>query len=228
MNIEEYINERLADVKYYLRGINYNKFDSEKAVEGLREDVSKCFNDEPLYRRETDKLVRDIKGMYDTLKDHELEFATSKAEVDNAVLQFEAKLKQRIVEFKNDILSLFKVAYDYQYIMLDNSLDEVNVRVRNRKDKKTMEEMHEMKELFGLRECFIIIYIFMTYITNKSNKLEELKNRIAENFTPRTQEYLDALAEYVGLKSEKNYDKFIELYEEKTNKLFSKTPRARG
>ena len=228
MNIEEYINERLADVRFYLRGINYNKLDSERAVEGLREDISDFFNANPLYRRKTDKLVRDIKGMYDILKDHELEFATTKAEVDNAVLQFEAKLKQRIVEFKNDILSLFKAAYNYQNIMLDNSLDEVNVRVRNRKDKITMEEMHEMKELFGLRECFIIIYIFMTYITNKSNKLEEVKNRIAENYTPRTQEYLDALAEYMELITEKNYDKFIELYEEKINELFSKTSRARG
>lgn len=228
MNIKEYIDERLADVRYYLRGINYKKLDSERLVEGLRDDVSFLFNNNPLYRSETEKLVRDIKGMYDTLKDHELFLVSTKAEVDNAILKFEIKLKQRIVEFKNKILLLFKQNTNCQSILLNNSMDEVNIRVRSRKDKKTMEEMHEMKELFRLSESFIIIYIFMTYIMNKSNKLEEMKDKISENFVPKSAEYLNAMAKYLEVKYEKNYEKFIDLHEDITNELFGDNTRSRG
>lgn len=223
MNIGEYVEERLADVRYYLRGINYNNFNAERAVEGLNDSISAYFNDNPIYRKETNELVHDIKGMYDTLKDQELEFATTKADVDDAILNFELKLKKRIVEFKNKVLLLFKEDNNCQTVMLNDSMDDVNIRIRSRKDKKTMEEIHEMQELLGLRESFIIIYIFMTYIVNKSNKLEDLKDKIAENYNPRSQEYLEALAKYMELKTEKNYERFIDLYEEKINELFYKT-----
>lgn len=228
MNIGEYINERLADVRYYLRGINYNKLDSERTVEGLSDPVNTYFNDNPLYRRETEKLVRDIKGMYDVLKDHDLFLVNTKAEVDNAILNFELKLKQRMIEFKDKILLLFQQDTNCQTILVNNSLDDVNIRVRSRKDKKTREEMHEMKELFGLRECFIIIYIFMTYIRDKSNKLEEMKDKISETYVPRSAEYLEALSRYVTLRNERDYESFIELHEETTSELFEKTGRVRS
>lgn len=228
MNIGEYINERLADVRFYLRGINYNKLDSERAVEGLREDVSGFFNDNPLYRSETDKLVRDIKGMYDTLKDHELEFATTKVEVDNSISKFERNLKQRIVEFKNKILLLFQQNTNCQSALINNSMDDVNVRVRTRNPKKTMEEMHEMKELFGLRESFIIIYIFITYISDKSCKIGNFLDNVNENVIQKTSEYQQALRYYMQLLNEKDYEKFIDLYDEKTNELFGENARVRG
>lgn len=223
MNIGEYINERLADVRYYLRGINYNDLNKERAVDGLNDSINTCFNDNPLYRRETEKLVRDIKAMYDVLKDHDLFLVNTKAEVDNAILNFELKLKQRMVEFKDKILLLFQQDTNCQTILVNNSLDDVNIRVRSRKDKKTREELHEMKELFGLRESFIIIYIFMTYIKDKSNKLEEMKDKISETYVPRSQEYFEALNHYITLRDERDYESFIDLHEEITTELFRKT-----
>ena len=218
MYIGDYVEERLADVRYYLRGIHFNNLNSERLVEGLIEDASDFFNNE--YRSETNKLIRDIRGMYDTLKDHKLEFATTKAEVDNEILKFERNLKQKIVEFKNRILYLIdkripidNIPEDFNGELINTSMDEVNIRVRSRKEKRTMKEMHDMKELFWLRESFAIIYLFMTHIEDKKEKLNEINERIFVMYELESEEMKIALNAYNRLFKENDHDNFRYLYE---------------
>ena len=219
MNIGEYINKRLADVRYYLRGINYNKSDSEKAVEGLSDSVNAYFNDNEVYRVEVNKLVSAIKHMYDTLKDHELEFAASEEEVDDAILNFELKLKELIKIFKNNILAAFQNDTGHLSNLLDSGLDGINIKIRDKNEKTSVEELHKRGEFNGLREIFRYMHDLIYFLKDKSCKLANFKEVMKQKYKVGSLEYKRCLDCLKALDKTRNYYEFLEAYEYITSQL---------
>ena len=219
MNLIEYIDKRLLDVKYYLRGINYNKTNSENIVKGLNEKMNYIFNQHPLYRTETNKFALEIKNQYDLLVATKLEFATTKQEVDKSILEFETTIKEIMINFKNNILRIMQKNSNYNSNTINHDMSFINIRIRNKDDKKTRDELHQVNELDGIRDCFCCIYTFIYMIMDKYDKLEEFLNWVNEAYHVTEKEYTNYLGIYTKLINERNYDRFIKIYNDTVIKL---------
>lgn len=213
MNIREYIDKRIKDIDFYLRGINYKNLNAENMVEKLPESLDTMFNKTPIYRKETENFVVTIRNFYDTLIAEELEFAESIQEVEICISKFETKLKLLIKEFKNKIFINYAKETGYQSNTINNSIEDLRIKIRDSKEERiSPEKLHNLNELNGLREIFIYIYAFIEMIKDKTIKLENLLDLINVKYKVGTPEYKELIVKYVKLKSKNNYNEFIELY----------------
>lgn len=219
LNVNEYREKRLADIRYYLRGINYNNLNSNNAIEKLSGDIDAMFNRNTLYRRETNKFVVAVNNAYYYLKDDKLEFANSVQEIDKYIEEFEKKLKQIIVDFKNNILNIFKEETGYQPNTINNSLDFIKIKIRDKNERLTADELHDKNELNGLREIVNLIYTFICMIKDKRFKSENILDLVNMKYSVRDAEYIKEMKKYLEILNEQDYDKFIILYEESINRL---------
>lgn len=220
MNLDEYIKSRIEDVRAYLKGINYENLEAEKAVEGLLKEVSLMFNDNELYRKETDKFLIAVKNAYDHLVTDELEFASSTKEVEDYIHEFENTLKNIVKAFKNNILTIYGKETGYKVNSINNDLSFIQIRIRRREEKISSDELHKYNELDGLREIIPCIYMFIYEIKDKSIKSSNLLDLINATYKVGSPEYTKAMRNYMGtVLNERNYDNFIGLYNNELEKL---------
>lgn len=213
-NLNEYIKNRLRDIEVYLKDINFANLHDDRAIENLPQELDIIFNKSPLYRVETNKFVMAIRNSYDYLKYNRIEFASTKGEVDAAILEFETAIKMNIREFKNNILSVFNKE-GYKPNIINNDLGFIVVRIRKADDKKTENELIRLKDIIP---C---IYTLMYMIKDKRFKANNFLDLVNAKYSVRDPEYPDLMGKYIKILNEKDYDKFVDLYEREMKLLTS-------
>lgn len=220
MNLNEYIKSRIADVRAYLKGINYANLKAENVIENLSPELDLMFNKTPAYRKETNIFLISIRNAYAHLVDDELEFASSIEEVETAIHEFELTIKNLIKVFKNNILTTYGKETGYKVNSINNDLSFIQIRIRRRDEKMSPDELHKYNELDGLREIIPCIYTFICEIEDKSIKSSKLLDLINATYEVGSPEYIKAMGNYMGsVLNERNYDNFIELYNAELEKL---------
>lgn len=214
MNVEVYKNNRIKDIKFYLRGINYKNLDSEILVEKLSSEIEVFFNQNSLYRKETYKFILTVRNLYDSLLMEELEFADTKDAVDTAIEIFEKKLKILIKEFKNAILKKHYEDTGYQSYTINNSIESIVIKIRNiDEQKRSAEEIHNLMELYGLKDIFVVVHTLICMIKDKAIKSKTLNDLISLKYTFGTPVYKEKMSKYMTMvMNEKDYNKFLDKY----------------
>lgn len=235
MRIEQYKRERLEDVKYYLRGINYKNLKSDKVVFGLHGDMDTIFNNKVIqtgidgetttklnaYRVCVNEFLLKLRNAYDSLIADDLEFAYTKQEVDTGIFKFEVKLIELIRDFKNKMLQAFCIQSGYNANVINNDLSFIRIKIRDRIEVASMtsDDLHAENELNGLREIFLCIYTLMQMIKDKKIKMDLFLDMVNVQYKVNEPEYAVMFRRYLELKNKQDYDSFVAMYDKDVNEM---------
>lgn len=177
------IDEIMKVISIYRNDIRFDFFKEYKSMD----DVFFEFGDKrEKYRFKRNKrniLIKkflfDVKGLYNELKDIDIEFATNEVEVEESICKFENKLKQLLVEFEKEFLNLYQKETGYKVKRNGISLKNIKIKIRSREEleKLSKDDLHNNNEFNGFIEAFKCIYTLTCMIKDKYEKLERFRDK---------------------------------------------------
>lgn len=243
MTLNEYKSNKIKEINYFLRGINFQNIGiKEKPIINHSPECDEFFNKNRIFREITERFLNKIKEYYNNLLDTELEFASSQEEIDRAVLNFVEKTKEELNNYKNLIIKAAFKSVEQEHIIIDElpevreknlintGLNFIRVKLGTKEyptAKTGFEAEKEDEVLDNLNIMIIYIYVLVCMINDKKQKKEEFIDLIAENFSPTDPKYGEHLNTHLQLLNEKNYDKFVELYYAEIEKIKAQLVGAR-
>lgn len=207
MNLDNYKKMVRNCVENYLDGFLLSLTDF---LNSFHPEVRGMFRKDTLYNKVLNEFVISVRQVYTSFISTELEFSCSKEEVDNSIKMFQDKIKELIINFEKSILAIVRTE-GYQTNMITNYASCVTVKVMNDGNPRKQNELEKLRYIISL------IYSEYVAIKDKNEKIEHYK-KDESKYVPGTDDYKTFLADYAALTKEKDYDKFVELYNDKTKK----------
>lgn len=216
MNTYDYRIKVIMSIEEYLEGFIIKNKDNKTITADDRikfllkhftPEISEMFYEKTLYRTELDKFITKIRVAYENLKATELEFSTTNEEIDAAIAVFEKELKKIILEFQEGVYEVIKGKEGYQTSAIRNYLGDIKIKIVN-------DEIAPEPGLTKPKDVVPALYIMHNWIQDKCEKLFEYKTFAETTYQIGTPEYLKAKQNYINLFNKKDYEKFINLYNE--------------
>lgn len=234
-NLNEYKKMKIKELQYFFKGVNFKNIQKDGGViiDNVTPECSNFFNGNNPSHLITLEFLKRIKENYYNLVFTDLEFSSSKEEVDYAILQFVSNLRRELDEYK---LTLIK-----QEFIPEEKIDKGHISIgkhqkyRVREDnlinlglnfiklqigenvysfpKTGNEAEKEDKVADELNSIMIYIYLLISSIKDKKEKLSEFVDTVSANIDVKDPRYLEMMRMQYTLLNIKNFDDFILEYE---------------
>lgn len=237
MNLNEYIELNKKKAEKFIAGVAYQNIGKKdkRLVNAIDEASNNYFNRNEKYRTITEKFLLNVLSEYNTLIDTELEFASTKDSVDKSMESFAKKIYIYLEDYKEQILKEYleieaEKAKDENRrkngvypIKIDRwSPAEINILGQYSKEKENPEEKQGADNILDLLH---IVYNLIWKMEDKQAKLNNILDVGAQKYKVNSEEYRKVIGDYLALRQEKDYEKFIELYDAKIKEMTSKRVR---
>lgn len=241
LNLNEYKKMKTNDLKYFFRGVNFKNINKEGSVviDDVTPECSEFFNGNNPSCRITEEFLKRIKENYNNLIFTDLEFSSSKEEVDYAILQFVSNIRRELDEYKltlikQEFVPKEKIEKDYISIgehqkysvrednLLYMGLNFIKLRIGENiysMPKTGHEAEKEDKVADDLNLIMIYIYLLISAIKDKKQKISEFVDVVSENIDVKDPKYLEMMRMQFSLLNIKDYEEFILKYEEMIEKI---------
>lgn len=235
-NLNEYKQLKIKEVNYFLRGINFNNIGKkhEKIIDYASPECSSFFNVIGPCRLITEEFLIRIKEKYGDLIYVDLEFASSKEEVDAAIESFVNNIRKELDEYKYTVIKqtfIDKEKLEEDHVTINNhskynvkennlinlGLNFIKIQIGDKiygTPKNGKESEKEDVTLNNLNTMLIYVYALLGMINDKKEKEEEFIDFIAEHCKATDPKYFELRKLQAVFLNIKTYDDFIEKYNE--------------
>lgn len=227
--LEDYKKQKIREVEYFLRGIRLDniKKNDEKIILGVTPEANDFFNKPGLSRSYTELFLANLSTYKTELYFTDLEFASTKEEMDYAVLKFVNKVKSALEEYKTNIIKAYfheKKEEDLGYIdprelsnvkesnYINTGLNFIKIKIGDKEYafvRSPRDAEQKEKVVDNLNRMIIYVYFLVCIIQDKKEKKEEFIDFVAINFDPTDTRYFDIMRMQSIFLNEKDYKKFL-------------------
>lgn len=233
MNVSEYKNKRINEIKKLLNSIHFENIGipNKPIIENLTPETNDFFNIPSPYRIRTELLLKEISEYKTELIETKLEFISLSqegfSEIDGAIEEFITKTRLAIERYKHDIIKIVFAQSPIEGITFSNlpevkeknlintGLNFIKIKLGANTyslPKTGNEAENEDAIIDDLSIMIIYIYILKLYIEDKKRKYEEFNDFITTNFDIQDKEYIVIRKMQSIFLNEKNYEIFVEKY----------------
>lgn len=240
-NLNEYKKMKINELKYFFSGINFKNVNKEGKIiiDCATPECSEFFNGKNLSRCITEEFLKRIKEYYYDLIFTDLEFSTSKEEVDSSIMRFIGSLRRELDEYKLTVIKqefVPKEKMEKEYISISEH-EKYRVRENNLLymglnflklqigqnvysfPKTGNEAEKEDKVADDLNSIMIYIYLLISAIKDKKEKLSEFVDTVSANIDEKDPRHLEMMRMQYTLLNIKNFDDFTLEYEKSIEKV---------
>ena len=240
MNLNEYKANKVKEIKYFLRGIHPENIGNKdkKIITGLTPLCSDFFNSSDQYRKITEMLLSKINGCYIELVNTNIEFASSTEEVDLEIKKFADIVRRHINDYKHLLIKLaFQPVKDEgialqelqevkEKNLINTGLNFIKFKIGDniyQTAKLGNEAEKDDAILDNLSYMIIYIYAIKGMIDDKKAKLDEFVDFVATNYDVKDESYLYIMKKQLEFINEKDYDSFVEKYNDTAKEVVTMT-----
>lgn len=225
MNLYEYKKMVMKDIEEFFRGVYFNNvgIKNKKIVGYLTPECSDFFNKSGMVRSVTEELLKKIISLKEELFSTNIEFASSKEEVDYYVRIFVDDVRKEVDNYRNLIIRImFQVDKDNismtelqevkEKNTINTGLNFIKIKIGNNLylASKTSADVQEESAISEhINDFLIIIYLLIDMIKDKKRRKEYLIDLNSSTFKvedPRYNEMLIMITKnYLNIKDYEIY-----------------------